>query len=248
MAFAKVTGAAKSNTDGNFAFADTATAPSSAVDTTGSKLFIAAVINYSAGASSQLDASNITDTGGNTWTPLTIYSSGGDPRIRLYYVINPTTNASHTFRFDPSVFNNYPSIYVLCFSADGTVTYDSENGAGLLTNVTSAAAGSIIPAADNELLITFVGLTTASTNPTIDSSYTLDNYINGGSGQYTIGAAYQIQTTATTRNPTWSWTTNCNGYSIGHAAFKNTVTATGHNYGFNRNNLRPKIFTPGLAR
>jgi hypothetical protein len=56
--------------------------------------------------------------------------------------------------------------------------------------------------------------------PTIDSSFTLGPNANGVSGQ-NVGSsfAYQLQTAATTRNPTWTWT-GSSSVAAGQASFK----------------------------
>ena len=67
----------------------------------------------------------ITDSASNTWTARTDFGAGTN-HVRLFYCINPTTSASHTFTC--TIASGKPSIAVAAFS--NVSSYDTEVGAG----------------------------------------------------------------------------------------------------------------------
>ena len=177
-----------------------------AIDTTGAKLMVIGVTRWAAGG-----VPAISDSKGNTWTALTGVVAGGDVGAQLYYCINGTVGTGHTFTGSAS--NSYPAIAVVCFSSTGIPTFDQEG-----TNSSTAPpsslglTGSITPAGNNYAFVTVLGSRATGTSQTI-TGFTIvhQNNYDGGGAHYSNGTAYQIQTTATATNPTWSWTpaSNC---------------------------------------
>ena len=120
MAFSLVANTAKGT-------ADTVSVTTDAIDTTGADLI---VINTATFITSDRGVA-VTDSKGNTWTPLTQYD-GSDSTTRLYYSLNPTVGTGHTFTATSTgtVAVVYPSIQVSAWSgAHDTASYDVENGA-----------------------------------------------------------------------------------------------------------------------
>jgi hypothetical protein len=81
------------------------------------------------------------------------------------------------------------------------------------SSTNTVSAGSITPSLSNELVITGFCSQSNPTSGTITvtsgyggqlTQFFVNNYNEAG------GFAYQIQTTATATNPTWSWTGNAN--------------------------------------
>lgn len=172
---------------------------SSAVDTTGSTLIIAAVAWYAA-----LQPAPISDSKGNTWTSLTQQVSA-NTKINLYYCSPCTVGTGHTFTIGNS--SNYPSLMVFAFS--GTVTtaaLDQQNGATTSSGaVTSFQPGSVTPAQGGEVVISAIGVETSGSAPTINSGFISPISTNGCSGNCREAAAsYLIQTSSAAENPTWS--------------------------------------------
>ena len=88
----------------------TTTAP---INTVGAGLIVVAV------AYETNNFIGLTDSLANTWTPLTIQNDGTF-FCRLYYCLNPTTGAAHTF----SGANSYPVPIELCVQASsGAFTF-----------------------------------------------------------------------------------------------------------------------------
>lgn len=168
-------------------------ATTSAIDTTGAKLIVVAYA-YNNGVTPTL-----TDSAGNTWTALTASSNGSTRSTRLYYCINPTTSASHTFTFGPS--SVLGSIVVSAWSASGNVAYDKEvgghaNGSGV--TVAGASVG-VTPANNNSLLVTAFGFGASAVTASAGSGWALIDAQNGAaSTNFGVGALYQVQTTAAT--------------------------------------------------
>lgn len=169
-----------------------------AIDTTGATLLVRCAA-YDGPAT--VTAS---DSKSNTWTGLTVRTSGGGAfhKLRIWYVANPTVGTGHTFTFGGT-----SSAMAGCVSAWSgakvTSPFDQQNGAGVSS--TSAAPGSITPSEDNELIIagcSFEGSRTLS----IDGGFTITNQVNfSGGSNYGVGMAYLIQTSLAAANPSWSW-------------------------------------------
>jgi len=154
------------------------------------------------------------DAYSNLWTALTQYAGGTNGYVRLFYSGGtPTVGASETYTCSYASSNVYPAVLGAAFAGVATSSiHDQENGAGNnAASATTFQAGSITPTNSNELLIALMGYgngTTANAATiTINSGYTITNSVapltngcNGGS------MAYLIQTTATSENPTWSFT------------------------------------------
>ncbi len=165
-------------------------ATTGAVDTTGANLIILATSNDTGAAA-------VSDSKSNTWTPVA-NEVGVAPRVRLFYCFNPTTDAAHTFSNDPAGSGGFPAIAMAAFSGAVTSPLDQHSEAS------GAQPGSITPSEDNELVIT-AGIHSATASQSVSSPFDAHQTANLiGSTGYALALAYEIQTTATARNPTWS--------------------------------------------
>ena len=195
---------------------------SSAINTSGATLIAIFQGNYAGGSGT--DAANApTDNQGNTYTALTMRDGTAfGLNGRWYYKINPATNASHTFTISSSG-NMYECAHISIFS--GTGVFDQETG----TNM-SASPGSLTPAEDNELLV--VGATWGDNDngadlSAVSASFTaIGNSVPDTSPTFGCGAGYQVQTTATARNPSVTLS-NTDNITTAMAAFKVAAAATG---------------------
>lgn len=174
------------------------------INTTGADLLVIAVGHYAG-------TPTVSDSNGNTWTPLTQYGASGN-RSRIHWCVPVTVGAGHTFTVTGA--GLVPAIAVLAFSGAYATPYDTENGA------TSNQTGSVTPSEDNEVLVSTLCFYPSGTL-SIDSSFTISDQLDyNASVSMGIGMAYQIQTTATARNPTWSTTTSFSESSSAIATFK----------------------------
>jgi hypothetical protein len=204
-------GNTKASASGN----STATTPP--VDTTGAHLLVAVAVTYSTvscGAGVTMSDSK----NGSTWTSAQNYAQG-TANICIWYKANPAVGTGHTFSFAPHVSGGYPTLFVSYWSGAATTTPKdaSHSGAGSAAG-TTLQPGSITPSEDNELLITAMahndtGNTTVSVEFTRQDTQTNNSYATGAWG-------YEIQTTATARNPTWTLTTSGVARVAALAAFK----------------------------
>lgn len=183
MAIVYVTDTEAASTDNN-----TVTTPG--IDTSGANLIVIAI------AVQKLAGNDPSDSNHNTWTGLTAVSSSSAQKIRFYYCLNPVVGSSHTFSFSET--NTFPTIAVVAFS--GATAFGQESG------TTATQPGSITPAEDNEALVTFGSHSDSGTAPTVNSPFSsnLTASIAGAGPCWALGMAYEIQTTATARNPTWT--------------------------------------------
>lgn len=162
------------------------TVTTTAIDTTGATLI---VIVASTGSNNLFLP---TDTGTNRWIYISAANSVGSS---VYYVINPTTSATHTFTLTAS----FPSLAILVFTGDGAGPEKVTNNTVTSTTTTP---GSITPSKNGALLITGFCAGSALTE-TINASFTISDQAGGTTGQR-VAAGYLIQTTAGAANPTWT--------------------------------------------
>lgn len=189
MAFSYLTSVSAGSTNSN-------NVTSGAIDTSGAKII---VVGVSRGTLGTVGAP--TDNQGNTYT-LAVNTNVAARNSLLFYCINPTTNASHTFSYSDT--SSFPAIYAAAFSGEAD-SLDATN-----SNTTSGSTiqpGSVSPAGDNELFVTVVAENSGSVlTVSIDSSFTIvQELCSTVSADYRGGAiAYKIQTTGSAENPTWS--------------------------------------------
>jgi hypothetical protein len=197
---------------------DFATVTTDPIDTSGANLIVILLTGYAAQPENA-----VSDSYGNTWTQLTVQETLVT-RARLFYCPVPTVGSSHTFSTD-SVGSGYPCLFVLAVSGAASTQTPQQSGTVNSSGVTTVQPGSITPAENNELIVAGLAHSIAVTGIAIGSSFTLSEEQEGGMP----GAlAYQIQTTATARNPAWSWNETDNYVSAVMATFK--VAAAGGSF------------------
>lgn len=170
----------------------------SGIDTTGATLLVAFVSTYEPNA-----AGTLSDSKGNTWTPLTAQAEATLVRGRMFYVANPTVGTGHTFTVSGT--SDFPSVAAAAFSGVATTSpFDAENGNHISSGLT-ISTGSVTPAQNNELFITGVADGVQATGRTIDNSFTLIDENPGASGQcFGTGLAYLVQGSGSALNPQWT--------------------------------------------
>lgn len=170
------------------------------VDTSGANALFIVVGGYS-GVN---PIGSVTDNKGNTFTPLTARNAA-NWICNIFYCLSATVGSGHTFTVGAA--STYCSICVAAFSGVATSSaFDQENG-GANASGTTAATGSVTPSEDNELLIAGTMEKDSGDVSSVDSSFTLDSHqaVSAGNAQG-AALAYQIQTTATARNATFTFT------------------------------------------
>jgi hypothetical protein len=177
-----------------------------AMNTTGANLLV--------GCTSSYNNTNprLTDSAGNTWYSTPYHGGGAARGVELFYAVAPVTSATHTFSL--STASSYPSLTVAAFSgAAARNLLDSETGS-LGTGVTTlGGANTVTPTNANSLILSCLthdfggGTASAAGGSLITVPQTL-----GVNNQH-IGSAlaYEIQTTATARAATWTWTGSTDG-------------------------------------
>lgn len=166
-------------------------------DTTGANL----VMFFAAGDTNYTPV----DSKGNTLTGLTRYSNGGATGVRIWYAAgSPTVGSSHSGSHNGPGTTDYPSLGGMAFSGAHATPLDVENGSGG-TGASPQSTGSITPSVDGCLVVTAIGTygdATYTCSPLSVTSF-------AGVGAFSDGLAfgYEIQTTATARNPSWTWGT-----------------------------------------
>lgn len=164
------------------------------VDTTGANLMVLLAL------AQPVTGVVVSDSKGNTWTPLTAQQNGVATGTRFYYCLNPIVGSGHTFTV--SATGTFPAVIVQAWN--GAHAFDAENGANQAAG-TTLQPGSVTPAEDNELFVTGCGPGGGGvvTNA-VDSGFTetadLDENANAAGG----AMAYKVQTSAGAENPTWT--------------------------------------------
>lgn len=170
------------------------TVTTAGVDTSGANLIVVYV------AYAQGTTPAISDNQGNTlnYVALTERVAAASFNGRLYYVMNPTVGAGHTFTATAS--SSFPSIFALAFS--GVTAFDQESGAG--GSGGSVQPGSLTPPSDGALFVCGLSDSDGDTD-TINSSFLKqDGFAIAGGAAFGGAMAYLIQGTAGAVNPTWA--------------------------------------------
>jgi hypothetical protein len=103
----------------------------------------------------------------------------------------------------------YPLLAPIVFSGSflGTVEGTNKNSPGTETSSRTGTTGTL-SRPNNEVCYTFINFEEANSAVSINSSFTLRDYLNVSAGNNAGGAgAYYFPTASTALNPMWSWTT-----------------------------------------
>lgn len=193
-------------------------AATSGISTTGASLLVMGLSSYEPATTQPVIADSPGGGGANTWTGLTAIS-GAVQRIRLFYSVNPTVNASHTFSTTTGD-TAFPSISVQAFAGTATSSpFDVERGVS--GGSTSVSTGSIAPSADGEVLVACLsGAATADTVTVFEAGWSTPVGVSFLTGDhFGVWCVYKIQTTATAEGVTFQWQTSGEGDAT-IAAFK----------------------------
>ncbi len=141
--------------------------------------------------------------------------SSGGYGVGMFFIVNPTTNASHTFT--AAIGSAFPALAVMAFSG-------SYGGVELATGTYNAssqtvAPGSITPSSDNALLVTGYSDSATTGTRSINAGFTIANQGTGNATGGTIASAYLIQTSAAASNPTWTTTAAATGVEAMQMSF-----------------------------
>lgn len=178
---------------------DSSGATTGAIDTTGADLLVAAVVSYAASA-----APALSDSEGNTWTPLTA-GDDGTCRVRIYYCAAPSVGAAHTFSAAGAA--SYAALGVSAWSGASPSPGDQENGS-TFPNTSASSAGEVTPSIDGSLVVAAWGFSapSAPASPSIDGGFSaLGSLANVSGASFGILHGYLTQTTAAAANPQASW-------------------------------------------
>ena len=197
---------------------------SSAINTSGNNLLLFGV--------SYLDSAGtptVSDSKGNTWVQCSIGSGVYVASAVMFYCKNPTVGSGHTFTVTDASSPSYCCAHVATFNnVDTASPFDVQSsvsdGPG-----TSGQPGSITPTQNGELLYTLLGPADTIVSPSINSSFTLLDFVDIASGtNFGLASAYRVQAVAAAINPTWSWTNSERTNKL-IASFKEQVfIPTGH--------------------
>jgi hypothetical protein len=180
---------------------NTTTVTTDAIDTTGANLLIAFGGYYNGTPSA------FSDSKGNTWTVAT-NAGAGTLLCQEYYCVPTSVGSGHTFQFDAA----FPGLIVLAYSGANATPLDrSTNGFDVGGATTIQNFGAMIPSVNGTLIFAGVCAGLNDFSPTVDSGLTVAEYVQntaGGAGNHlNFAVATNLQTTATSINPTWTIST-----------------------------------------
>lgn len=194
--------------------AQTTPGTSPAINTTGANLFIAWVCDYALAGflTTPADSQNAP----SSWVGLT--SIGAlTSRGQLFYMLNPSTSASHTFDVVPGGGATYPSMYVEAWSmANGGIVapgaYNTTNEGGAAGVSLAQTPGLTPPAADCVVVMGAVNQepdTFAVADFVTAAIYTISQQSPINAGVAFGGAlAHTVPNPAALIYPQWGWTTS----------------------------------------
>jgi hypothetical protein len=158
-----------------------------------------------------------TDSQGNSWTNAVNITGGGFAgTYSLCYVNNPSTSATHTFTCGGTLCGVTVNAYSGTNTATPTDGTCSGNAGGSATQCSSALATT----ANGDLIVSGTGGPIGSPPPTVDSSLTRQNFVQGTGGvSYGATIADFVQPSSGSINPGWSDGASGTGVNV-TAAFK----------------------------
>jgi hypothetical protein len=191
MAFSLVASTHKQSVDG------TTSVTTTGIDTTGAKLLVVTVMANGGGTYA------VSDSKGNGYIGR-VKRSVGAQQCREFFCTAPVVGASHTVTVTNS--NAFPYVTFSSWTATGLIVPEFEN-AGTTGNATTVNSGSLTPVASNRLILAGFGEDAAITGLSVSGGSLAIVHQQAGSGSNRGGAlAYEVQTTASSRTATWTWT------------------------------------------
>lgn len=180
-----------------------ATVQTPAMNSTGADLLVCSII-----AADGANFVSAADSFVNTWVqPGTLVrNTPAAQRAGMPYVLAPTVGASHTFTTVQQFFQN--SIIAAAFS--GVASRQLESSASSIPSGTShtVASGALTPSEDGALILSMFApphnVDAGAITP--PPGMALLNSVAIGTNAYQLYVAFEIQTTATPRTPTWTTT------------------------------------------
>jgi hypothetical protein len=168
----------------------------SAVNTAGASLLVAAVGGSGSGTFT------VSDTYNNVWIPLS--SPGADAVngiVRIYYVVNPAVGSGHQVSVTGS--GIFATIAMQAFSGVAVVsTLETQSGAATGSS-TTFQAGSVTPLAAGDIVVAAIEQGSA-TSVTMSGATVTDQIATVGGLSYGVAMAYLLAPSSSPQNPTWT--------------------------------------------
>ena len=186
----------------------------SAIDSTGASMLIVAVNGYSAVSAETNGTLTLTDSKGNSYTPIPNGLTTPSPGIAIYFCPNPVVGSGHTIeaKFPDSGAGGY-----VAFSAwsntQGLVPQGMTSNSGGSLSAAPFQGGSV-SGNTGDLVLSFIGgynafSSTTGLPATVDTGFTIIDSLfastpgaGGGCGGLSYG--YLLAPNATAVNPTWT--------------------------------------------
>jgi hypothetical protein len=177
---------------------NTASATTAAVDTTGAKLIVVVASCAAGGVPGVVDSVH----GGTGWNEIVLGASSAN-KVVLFWRINPTTSATHTFTVGGPTY--FGVAHIMWFGNTAGVVGVDVQASNSSASAATLAAGSVTPAYTNSLVIAAAAAGGASGSFSIGSGFTIPaNGQSPGIDSTSMAGmiAYLIQSAAASVNPT----------------------------------------------
>jgi hypothetical protein len=171
-----------------------------AIDSTGASL-IEVTVAYHAGGTP-----TVSDSKGNPWTALAASASaGGGQRVQKFYRIGPIVGTGHTVTVTGGAI--YAAVIVRAYSCTpGDVFTAQSPASNTASSVTSFDTGSVTPLSAPALVTSGMTWDSSGSVPSATTPMTLVDGQAPVPGEcYGVAVSDEVQSTATARNPNWTW-------------------------------------------
>lgn len=194
-------------------------ATTASADTTGANFIVVPKVYYSLATEPTLS-----DSKSNSYSCLPAYVLSGTQSLRICVSsVSTTVGSGHTVTC--TGVGSFCAIGMMAFSGLVSATVDQETGnhgvPGTCPNTSDS--GTITPSTNNQLVITAIGTSTGTGMSVAPGSFTLAGTLDFLTGtHWGVGLAYEVQTTATARQASWTITSGCSAATndVAIATFK----------------------------
>lgn len=157
----------------------------------------------------------VSDTAGNTWTPLTkVTHASVDMHLQLHYVLNCTGNASNVVTATFGANKTYRGIQVMQFS--WLTAYDEQNSG--TSNAATSVTGGTVNIDSAGVVVNGIAIYGGLSAWSASTGYTLVKNATSASSDDYMGMSYELETGASAESPGASGSAN-DSWIIVSAAF-----------------------------
>jgi hypothetical protein len=176
---------------------------SSGINTAGTSLLVATGV-VSEPFNLTPTSETVFDSASNNWQYGSAFGPANGASVRVSFVTNPITAASHTFK----TLGTYPAVIVYpCFGTSPLYPLAAQSGVPLGTagTVVQAGASAVTPLEVGDLIVATCAATgTTGLTATVDSGFATPTVLSATGSSFGIVASYLVATSTSPVNPTFT--------------------------------------------